>query len=579
MSNFDFPAIIDGFFCGSIHVLELILYYNTHTHTHRTMDLNMTTVVPDMGSGSGSGLMSNMTPEEFSCLNTDMLSGTMVTNETVWTILPELHYGTPYVATVVFIFFVVSFLWNLFIIVTYFVKYWLLKEPGNIFLLSLAFFDIFLTVSMTLLSFITEVRRAYIFGNDDITRCRVCDMLGFFFVFLVSGSLHLLAALSVDRFIHLARPLRYNKIMKRWIAVLMVVLITILSFIIAILPIAAGFGQYEFNIRFGACLPRLTGTSRAGISNLFFFTFIIAEALIPIFILAVTNVFTFRIIRKFLRRNLRRRSTYRKREDLTGDQRKHQQQQNQLVKVFGALFIANVITWSLIIVIIFVVNGVSATLVPDELYIFGWLCYLTNPLFHPIIESFFVKDLRLVVHKAKKEVRRASTFFVRQSSKLLTGRSSALDEANARIDREENATPNSHRRNESLATEAYEMSVADTPPPSRSPDGGRRSQSLKKVGRSVTFSEEVNGPTLPSPNSHPSKPGSAMKKNKLTHQTNTDVIVEEDDIFGGSDIGDAENVTDDSPATLDTESTAQKVAESELSDENGLASSNSHTEV
>ena len=417
---------------------------------------------------------------------------------------------------------------------------------------------------MTLISFIIVANREYIFGNNDIVRCGTCDMVGFFFVFLVEGSIHLLMFLSIDRFILLSRPLRYKKIMKRWIAVLIVIFVTVFAFFLAIMPIAFGFGQYEFNIRFGICLARFNGESRSGLNNLNYFTFLVLEGLIPVIVLTVTNVFTYRIVRKFLKRNFRRRSTYRKDTEKTEDNRKYQKQQSQLVRVFGALFVANAVSWTPVIVTTLLVNFLDPELVPDELYVFGWICYLTNSLFHPILESFFVKDLRLVVNRAKKNVRRASTIFIRQSSKFLglgsSHTASALDEANARMDQEENFSTSGIGT--SVGTETYDMSHLEDGP-STVPngtgwphdceeeeeegenDGTDRPQSLRKVVRSVTFSEEVNSPaipTIPSPTGVPYKPSSVLKKkggpNRRKQQSPPPVvesiIEEEEEVFGTS---------------------------------------------
>ena len=565
------------------------------------MELN-TTEPEDFGSGSGLGLMMNETNGTngtvFSCLNRDMLSSTMVTNESFWRIQESLRGGAPAVATIYFIFFGISFFWNLFIVVTYLVKYRLLKEPANIFLFTLAVFDLVASVVMTLFSFIIEATTEYIFGNDDVTRCNTCDMVGFFFVFLVAGSLHLLTALSIDRFIHLSRPLRYNKIMNHWKALVIVVFVIILSFIFAILPIAPGFGQYEFNTRFGICIARFGGNSRLGVPNLAFFTVLIVEALIPIAILCVTNVFTIRIVKKFLKRNFRRRSTYRhKREEQTEDAKKHSQQQNQLVKVFGALFIAYAISWSLIVTVVLVVNFVPARLVPDEIFIFGWICYLTNPLLHPIIESFFVKDLRLVINRAKKEVRRAGTLVIRQSSKFLSrggnGKASALDEALERINREEKAAAaassvfNSSVVSSSAATEAFEMSDVGGMSPMLAnrviQDGENgdidRPKSLSRAGRSVTFSEEEAGAFVP--NGEPRKTGSVLKKRdgkkRVQGALITDSIVEEsEEVIDASKTEDAVNGTLE---TVEEVTVEEVVAESEgdkegVTDSNGVAGEN-----
>ena len=518
------------------------------------MELNST------GSGDGSGQLMDLTNDTFSCLNTDMLSSTMITNRTFWTIRESLHSGTPYAAAVIFIFFVISFFWNLFIIVTYFVKYRLLKEPANIFLLSLAFYYLISTVFLTLFSFIINVEQEYIFGSNDIVRCGTCDMVGFFFVFVTEGSIHLLMFLSIDRFILLSRPLRYKKIMKRWIAVIIVTGVTVYAFIVGIMPIAFGFGQYEFNTLSGICLARFGGESHAGLNNLYFFTFLVLEGLIPLFVLLATNVFTYRIVRKFLKRNFRRRSTYRnKAKEVSEDARKYNKQQNQLVRVFGALFIANAISWTPVAVITILANFLDADRFPDQLYVFGWICFLTISLSYPILESFFIKDLRLVVNRAKKNVRRASTLVIRQSSKFIFGgrTAKALDEANARMDLEENMS--SSGLGTSVGTEAYDMSTHFDEESSTVPNGtgwphdegeeegegevgenGRpeRPQSLRKVERSVTFSEEVNGPSIPSPVGITSKPNSVLKKrggpNRRKQQSPPPVesiIEEEEEVF------------------------------------------------
>ena len=520
---------------------------------------------------TGSGLMENVTEDNitFSCLNRDLLSDSNITNTTFWSIRESLHSGTPYVAVIIFIFFLVSFFWNLFIIFTYFFKYRLLKEPANIFLLSLAFYYVISSIFLTLFSFIITVEREYIFGNNDISRCATCDMVGFFFVFVVEGSVHLLMFLSIDRFILLSHPLRYKNIMKRWIAVLIVIGVSVFAFIIAIMPIAFGFGQYEFNTLFGICLARFGGQSSNGINNLFFFTFLIVEGLIPLIVLLATNVFTYRIVRKFLKRNFRRRSTYRNRaREISEDTRKYQKQQNQLVRVFGALFIANAIAWTPVVVVTLLGNILDPDQFPDQVYVFGWICFLTISLFHPMLESFFVKDLRLVVNRAKKNVRRASTIVIRQSSKFLfSGRTAnALDEANARMDEEEMS-----RFGTSMGTEAFDMSTDLDAEHSTVPNGtGRphdgevegdgeegggenggpeRPQSLRKVGRSVTFSEQVNGPTIPSvvsPVGNPTgKPNSVLKKrggppNGRKHMPQKSpspvesIIEEEEEVFGTS---------------------------------------------
>ena len=505
-------------------------------------------------SGSGGVLLNvtdNTTSELFNCLSSN-LSSTNVSVPSHWRISDDLLYGTPVVATIYVIFFLLSFFWNLFIIVTYIVKRHLLNEPGNIFLFNLALVDFLLTITVLVYSTVTEIAQEFVFGSNDIVRCRFCDAAGFFLMLLIMCSLHILTALSIDRFILLSRPLRYKQLMNKWKALVIIVIIWVWCFIIGILPVV-GFGQNEFNIRFGSCLPRFTGENPStGINNFYYAAFVAIEALIPVFILGFTNIFTYRLVSRFLRRNLRRRSTFRKREDheQSDDEKKHHKQQQQLVRVFGALFVSNIISWTPTIVVVLLIFVIPAEKFPNELYIFGHIAFLTSPMFHPILESFFVKDLRYQIKRAQRGVRRASTYFVRQTTKSLFG-GSALDEANRTIDEEEEglrkAKKNKHL-NESVVTET---SVMDSPafrakfspelsdPESGEPEAGGGCVSLEKAGRSVTFvakdEKELGGDMSNSvPHANGKSSGSILKKSGMYKRGNRSpppsvAIVEEEE--------------------------------------------------
>ena len=371
---------------------------------------------------------------EFNCLARDNLSSSEITDRSVWKILNELQYGTPVVATVLIIFFLISFSWNLFIIVTFLVKYRLLKEPGNILLLNLAVGDFLVSITTLLFSIVTEIAQEFIFGQSDTVRCSFCDFTGTSFIFLLASSLHTLAALSIDRFLLLSLPLRYKKIMKIWTAVVIVIFIWAISFIIAIMPVF-GFGQVEFNQRFGYCVPRFTSINLvSGINNYYYPVVGVIEAIIVMVIIVVTSISTYRIVAHFLKVNFRRRSTYRRPQDQQNESVRHQRQQSQLVKVFGALLISNIITYTPVIIVVIIFAALPADDVPGEVFIFGWICYLTTPVVHPIIESFFVKDLRIIVEKGQRNLRRASTVFFRQSTSFF--RNKDVDAANEAINAE-----------------------------------------------------------------------------------------------------------------------------------------------
>lgn len=553
--------------------------FNPPTRGHSSKEEEM--------SGSGSGLFggntSNETIEIFSCRNFSFLSSSNLTNVSHWQILGNLQVGATVVGVLILLFFIIATIWNLFIVITFFVKHSLLKEPANIFLLNVALTDLLICLTTMVFSFVTAFGQEFVFGSSDVTRCTVCNMSGFFIVFLIFVTLHLLMALSIDRFILLSRPLRYKRLMNRWRATLICIIVYVICFILAVLPLA-GFGEYEFNARFAACVPRFTPTA-----NFFYVVILAVESLIPIVVLAITNVWTYRLVSKFLKRNFKRKSTYRRKEQMVGSKgredegEKHQKQQKQLVKVFGALFIANIISYTPTIVTIFlflalILNG-RENIIPSEVYIIGFVSFLTNSVFHPIIESFFVKELRYQVNRARAGVRRVSTSIYRQTTQLFS--SNTLDEANRKVDLDD-STPRPKRSirflngkkcpiDDSMVTEMEDMPSNEhsstpipTPEPhdvteatttskgngtTASPGSRKKNPMLSKGHRSVTFQDNIDtsfigaAPVELSDNHVVGHPR-AHSESCLKLQTSIDIIVEENSVTSGD-----ERLDSSSPAT------------------------------
>jgi hypothetical protein len=357
---------------------------------------------------------------EFNCLADD-ISDTNITNSTFWRIF--LKNGAPAVSVVFGVYFLLAFIWNLFIIVTFLNKRKMLREPANILLLNLAIADLTVAMTQMFFSMITAAYVEFVFGDSDVVRCGMCDFTGVFFMLLYGVSVHTLAALSFDRFLLLFRPFRYKKIMTPRNTVVIVVLIWLISAVLSLPPLG-GFGQIEFNRRFGSCVPRFGGTNlRSGLNNFYYVAYVAIASLFPIVTIVVCSFWTYRFINKFLRRNYRRRSFYSRRgrdsviQQQQEDTRYHHQQQ-QLVKVFGALLVSNIVSWLPVLLVIVVIGALGGRpeKVPDAVYVVGWICFLSAPVFHPIIESFFVKDMRLVVCKGITRVNRAGSFIARSTT-------------------------------------------------------------------------------------------------------------------------------------------------------------------
>lgn len=373
-----------------------------------------------VGSGSAAAnssgaLLDNDTaaPPDFEFFNcrTSELSRDSITQPFVWSIFYLLQDSTPYVAAVEGVFFLIAFFWNSFILCALLSSPRILREqPACIYLLNIALVDVIHSVTIILVSLVSEIEQEFVFGYSDLVRCHLCEFLGFMLLLLVACSLHSLAALSVDRFVLLARPLRYKDYFNWKRATLIVIGCWVISVFIAFPPLA-GFGQYEFNVIFANCQPRWTGKTN-GIPHIYYALFVGGEAIIPILILAVTNVWTYKIVSGALRNKFKRQKSFRdapksveEQQREIGENRDYRHKQRQLVKVFGALLIAHIISWTPTLTIMIIALTMGAVALPAEVYIFGWISYLSNPVFHPIIESFFVKDLRRKMNKAKGRVR------------------------------------------------------------------------------------------------------------------------------------------------------------------------------
>ena len=358
-----------------------------------------------IGSGSGS------VNETFNCKTSD-LNPDAITDREHWSLRESVAQGGPAIAFLESLIFCVALGWNLFIVITYIVKYKkLLKVPANIFLFSLAITDILICLMVVPFTIVAAAAGEFLMGDNDFTRCKVCFVDGFFFVFLTSLSLYFLMMLSVDRCMHLVSPLNYKKYCRPWHSILAVIISCLMCFAISVPP-AFGFGQWEFNRNFGLCLPRWLPQR-----NLYYTGMLVVNVLTLIVILSFTNVWTLKIVSMVLKSNfLRQRSFRATQEEKAKDDSKYHRQQRQLVKVFGALFLAYIVSWSPIVVMFIVVFITRGQNIPDWIFTIGWFCYLTNPMVHPMLESFFVMKLRLEISRARKSIRRASISLIRKAT-------------------------------------------------------------------------------------------------------------------------------------------------------------------
>lgn len=116
----------------------------------------------------------------------------------------------------------------------------------------------------------------YIFEDSDYMRCQVCQTGSALTVF----STEVLGLISLDRFIFIKFPLRYDRVV--------IIPRVIVTIVIAWLPggYSASFwlGEYKFAYSVSTCLASFMG------ANILYAVFLVVLALIPIILIIITNI-------------------------------------------------------------------------------------------------------------------------------------------------------------------------------------------------------------------------------------------------------------------------------------------------
>ena len=362
-------------------------------------------------SNSGFSLVETLLNcSSFHC-KSDLLSSSSVSCRNAWEVSFEEQKYSPYVAVIQAFYFVISFCWNLIIIVNFIRQRKLLKDhPACIYLLNLTVINFMFSIFIVFQCLLVESGKYFFIGSTDIFRCRICEVLGFMILFLATNSLHTLAILSFDRFLIFMKPMKYCKLCT-WKSALLVVFLNCLWCICLSLPPYFGLGQYSFNNTLASCHTRWTGYSVRGIPNFNYIILIVTEALVPITLLIITNVWSVKIILKSVKKRherwLANVSSSMKEEVSNKIKLANSRKQWVLMKVYGAIFIANALCWTPILIVLIAAAILGAASIPDEVYLLVWLFVLTIPVINPMTETYFIKDLRMCLSMAKQKFRQS----------------------------------------------------------------------------------------------------------------------------------------------------------------------------
>ena len=311
--------------------------------------------------------------------------------------VPGVGYG---VAAVVSLLLLLAVPWNLLVIIAI-LKKRLYVQPTVMLLLNLTVTNLLFSLLVMPFNIFVGIKGEYVFGNSDKQRCAVCQA-GIFVLILPWVSLHTLALISVDRFIYLKRPIKYDTIVTKWRVLVTIAVIWVLCTILALPPLF-GFGEINFSYTVATCTPILIRETHIA-PNYVYISLLVIEGSIPIIILFVMYVWIVYIIRSSLVRKLRRalslsiRKMKSKSVRSIAASKTHSKSQLRMVWLFGAIFTANIVTW-LPILCLAITLTILKTARSSLVYTFPFLSYMSETVIHPVLVVFLLRDIRSEISK------------------------------------------------------------------------------------------------------------------------------------------------------------------------------------
>lgn len=274
----------------------------------------------------------------------------------------------------------------------------LYRESTHILLLNLAVADFLVCALVMPLTVVPGFAGSFIFGSSDIAKCRWCQT-GIIFVALCLFSLHVLALLSVDRFMFVKFPMKYHKFVTPRNTLICVIFLWILCIIISSFPLF-GFGDVRFTYSISTCSLKLFGETHLT-RNINYLIFLVTESFFPLSLLIITNVWLVCIVQKHIRKTYYtvRKALPRNKEQVTLNiknrlKKKKNHTQLQLTRVFGVILVSNVLTWLPLIGRTLVTAVKGNDVYPVWVYVFVYLSITSSALFHPLIQASLIPEVK-----------------------------------------------------------------------------------------------------------------------------------------------------------------------------------------
>ena len=312
------------------------------------------------------------------------------------------HIGTSVSAVISLLFFVIGVPSNLVIIVSI-LQQKLYQTPTYILLLNLAVSDFLICLLVMPPITVAGFAGGYIFGDSDYVRCQVCQM-GLIWIALIMIAVYLLFFLSVDRFIFIKFALHHSRYVTMQRVIVVVISAWVLAISLALIPLS-GFGEVKYSHPVSACT--LTYVRRP--ENMYYAIILVGHLLLLILVMIVLNIWIACIASKEINIVYRVRMSVLKNQRTTSAQnesdttskavqrgrKKKRDKQVTLMRVFGAILIANFVVWTPLLIITLLIGIMDESKIPNEFYIFNFFCLHLQALFHPLLEGCFVTEIKM----------------------------------------------------------------------------------------------------------------------------------------------------------------------------------------
>ena len=306
----------------------------------------------------------------------------------------DIKKGVLAIAVIVLVFSLIGLPGNAIIILSIIHKK-LYKETTHILLLNLAISDFLLCLLVMPFIIVTGFAGGYIFGDSDYTRCQVCQS-GLIVTALTIVSVYILGLLSVDRFIFIKFPLRYGRYVTVPRVIVSVLIMWVIAISVAVLPYST-LGEVGYSRVAATCAVIFVRRSL----NTYYALLLVAVNIIPVVVTIVANIWIACIVRKQIRK------LFKLDKSLSGEQKAHNAMQEQLrkrknkrqltlIRVFGAILIANLVVWLPLVICTLLLQGIDYNSIPLTMYIFVYLCLLIHPVIHPLIEGSLIPEIKSV---------------------------------------------------------------------------------------------------------------------------------------------------------------------------------------